>query len=237
MDKYLSITIIAVALVIAIPTVFALVEPSIIINMEPSQTTKPIQLKDNLGTEVFSVDVNGTIFPEQVSTNLRDFDGGVKIIVFNQISEVAFATDNLGDFNTWNVFATWRIDYNSLSDDDSGVGTFPFPVMDPDKTIISGFLKSSNGIVDATVAIRDSFDGSTWSNIVGIQRDNTVFIAQQASASSSSVCERTSLAQDECFISIRLGTDTATAITATVKDLEVYMQLVMPSQTTLTRII
>lgn len=45
------------------PSIWAAVEPPITITMDPGQTTKPIQIKDNLGNEVFSVDTDGTIFP------------------------------------------------------------------------------------------------------------------------------------------------------------------------------
>ncbi len=65
------LVLIAVALVITIPMAYSAVEPSIIINMESGQTTKPLQVKDSGGSEVFSVDVDGTVFPDQ-STPLSD---------------------------------------------------------------------------------------------------------------------------------------------------------------------
>ncbi len=51
--------------VILSPEIWAIVEPHITITMEPGQTTKPLQIKDSSGTEVFSVDTDGTIFPSQ----------------------------------------------------------------------------------------------------------------------------------------------------------------------------
>ncbi len=64
MKKYLSITLVVVALVILIPTVYALVEPQIVIPMESGQFglgEEPLQIKDNLGTNVFAVASDGTV--------------------------------------------------------------------------------------------------------------------------------------------------------------------------------
>lgn len=50
-------------LIASSPTIYAIVEPHITITMDPGQTTKPLQINDDLGSEVFSVDVDGTISP------------------------------------------------------------------------------------------------------------------------------------------------------------------------------
>lgn len=47
--------------------VMAIVEPHITINMDLGQTTKPFVINDNTGMEIFSVDTDGTIFPNQNS--------------------------------------------------------------------------------------------------------------------------------------------------------------------------
>jgi len=52
-----------IGLMISVPIAYSATEPSIIINMENAQTQKPFIIKDNLGAEVFSVDVDGTVFP------------------------------------------------------------------------------------------------------------------------------------------------------------------------------
>lgn len=57
------VLVLAVASVILIPIAYGLVEPSIIINMEVAQTTKPLEIKASNGTTVFSVDTDGTVFP------------------------------------------------------------------------------------------------------------------------------------------------------------------------------
>jgi len=64
MKKYLAITLIAVSLVILIPTVYALVEPQIVIPMESGQSplgTQPLEIKDNFGTNVFAVASEGSV--------------------------------------------------------------------------------------------------------------------------------------------------------------------------------
>ena len=48
-----------IGLVAFSPTIYAIVEPHITITMDPGQTTKPFVINDNVGSEVFSVDVDG----------------------------------------------------------------------------------------------------------------------------------------------------------------------------------
>jgi len=58
--------IVLALVVVLVPVAYSATEPSVIINMENSQTQKPLIIKDNLGVEVFSVDVDGTVFPAPV---------------------------------------------------------------------------------------------------------------------------------------------------------------------------
>ena len=62
----------AITLFAFTPTIYAIVEPHITINMDPGQTTKPLQIKNSGGTEVFSVDVDGTLFPNIVGGDLTN---------------------------------------------------------------------------------------------------------------------------------------------------------------------
>ncbi len=62
------VLVLTILLVISIPIAYAVVEPSIIINMLSGQTTKPLQIKDFSGNEIFSVDATGTIFPSSASS-------------------------------------------------------------------------------------------------------------------------------------------------------------------------
>jgi len=91
-----------IGLVAASPTIYAIVEPHITINMDPGQTTKPLVINDNTGTEVFSVDVDGTISPSGTGT------GGITSFEFFQKSPVTFFADRDNPF----VFAKWRLTWN-----------------------------------------------------------------------------------------------------------------------------
>jgi len=82
----------------------AIVEPHITINMEPSQTTKPFVINDDTGTEVFSVDVDGTITPAGTTTG----SNGLTSFEFFQKSPVTFFGDRDNPF----VFAKWRLTWN-----------------------------------------------------------------------------------------------------------------------------
>jgi len=91
-----------IGLVASSPTIYAIVEPHITINMEPGQTTKPFQINDDQGTEVFSVDVDGTITPSGTGTN------GLTAFEFFQKSPMTFFADRDNPF----VFAKWRLTWN-----------------------------------------------------------------------------------------------------------------------------
>jgi len=73
-DRYVIIALVAVALVITVPIVISgATQPSIIINLEPDQDlvggSKALQIKDENGTEVFSVLADGSM----KSTNIISF--------------------------------------------------------------------------------------------------------------------------------------------------------------------
>ena len=64
MKKYLPIALVAIALVVIIPTVYAITQPSVIINLESGQTplgARPFVIEDDLGNEVFSVSPSGNM--------------------------------------------------------------------------------------------------------------------------------------------------------------------------------
>jgi hypothetical protein len=82
-QKLSIITVILVVAVVSSPFVYAIVEPHIKITMDVGQTTKPIQIVDNQEVEVFSVDVDGTIFPVQGGGG-SEIDFGTEIVVLDQ---------------------------------------------------------------------------------------------------------------------------------------------------------
>ena len=78
----------------ASPTIYAIVEPHITINMDPGQTTKPFQINDNLGTEIFSVDTDGTIFPSDGSGAGLTFASVVKSVDETITNSITFQDDD-----------------------------------------------------------------------------------------------------------------------------------------------
>ena len=89
MKKLFLIAILSVGIISGVvlsPEIWAMIEPHITITMDPGQTTKPFQILDNLGDEVFSVDVDGTVFP---STSFS-LTAGTEEIVLNNIDEALF---------------------------------------------------------------------------------------------------------------------------------------------------
>ena len=109
------VLVLAVASVILIPIAYGLVEPSIIINMEVAQTTKPLEIKASNGTTVFSVDPDGTVFPpppvafeakrgaEEIVLNNNFDDGGGGSTITNQFAGVEFTMPTTAPF--WKITA------------------------------------------------------------------------------------------------------------------------------------
>ena len=93
-----------IGLVAASPTIYAIVEPHITIDMDPGQTTKPFVINDDTGSEVFSIDVDGTITPSGTTTGT----GGITSFEFFQKSPMTFFADRDDPF----VFAKWRLTWN-----------------------------------------------------------------------------------------------------------------------------
>ena len=86
------------------PTIYAIVEPHITITMDPGQTTKPLVINDDTGTEVFSVDVDGTISPSGATIGTGD----ITSFEFFQKTPVTFFADRDNPF----VFAKWTLTWN-----------------------------------------------------------------------------------------------------------------------------
>ncbi len=128
------VLILAVAVVIAVPIAYALVEPSIIINMEVAQTTKPLEIKASNGTVVFSVDPNGTVFPlpvvgfqalrgaEQIVLNNNFDDGGGGSIIDTGISNPTFGAE----LTMPTTAPQWKISAVEIKTGNSLGGTFVF---------------------------------------------------------------------------------------------------------------
>ncbi len=241
--------------VVASPFVYARVEPHIRITMDVSQTTKPIQVIANNGTEVFSVDVDGTISPQQgipVSDNLQVIDEGTTALLYTQTAELteSFSIPSF-DFDAMTELALWRIDFSS-SDDEVGTGQ---PITQiPSVTISdghhSGFVKSDTG---ATVEVRIAWKTTTFPDyleVLGtIEKPFTgfaddIYAGQHQDSDTgirdTTMCDRDAGDLDPCFIRIAWGnTDvskTGLPVQGKIKDYKFYLSIILPNGATLTRV-
>jgi len=142
-----------IALFAFTPTIYALVEPHITINMDPGQTTKPFVINDDLGTEVFSIDVDGVISPPQATDDLK----GIQVLSFEQGPEIE--TSNLGINNAVEL-AKWRIDFVTPPP----LGENPaIRVID---AYVSVQLKTTNTQANSQFGFATSTDDTAWSKYV-----------------------------------------------------------------------
>ncbi len=194
------VLVLAVASVIAIPIVYGAIEPSIIINMDAGQTTKPLQIKDNLGTEVFSVDTDGTIFPSGFG-NIPLNSGTTSNTYELSFEQVAETTQifNASGIDNFLQLARWKIDFN-------GEPNEKFPTNHPRVALpygfLSGHLKSSDVRVDMDVLVTYS-DNSQDESIVAISGSGLLYDSDSNSRGSSSViCVSRSSATGSCFLTL-----------------------------------
>ncbi len=150
-QKITYIGLIAIALVITIPLAYSAVEPSIIINMESGQTTKPLQVKDSGGSEVFSVDVDGTLFPEVATGSIRE-TLDVTVINYSNSSFTVLTSNEV----FVNHLILWQIDI----DDNGDPNTWTTVLVD---NIFRSQSQRTSGASDCTLWIATSSDNaSSW---------------------------------------------------------------------------
>lgn len=129
-----------IGLVAASPTIYAIVEPHITITMDPGQTTKPFVINDDAGTEVFSVDVDGTISPS-------------KSFVYQQDAGNVITVPAINDFNNQLIIAQWGVDR---------VGNYDLDIPS-DGEYVAGEIRRVSGTGILHVEFCNSADGgATW---------------------------------------------------------------------------
>ena len=138
--KLFLFTILSIGIISGVvlsPEIWAIVEPHITITMDPGQTTKPFVINDDSGSEVFSVDVDGTINPTSAGTDgltsLEFYRGPA--LQFNNIQ-----TDPL-------VLAKWRLQWNL----DTDPGSIPIA---GNGGMLSGELRTVDQIGGASAGVR-----------------------------------------------------------------------------------
>jgi len=171
-----------IGLVAASPTIYAIVEPHITINMEPGQTTKPFVINDDQGTEVFSINPDGSFSA-----------GNVVVLHFEQKGVITIqqglSQTNLGELAVWQVVK------------DPGVADFRI-IAD---LYISGQIRNTQGTGSADFGIFTSVDRINWNGEQSFPGGSSTFFTFETKTESF-------LSTDTEFIAFGLrnfGADTA----------------------------
>jgi len=231
-QKLNSIGLLAIFLVIAIPTVYGAVEPSIIINMESGQTEKPIQVKDSGGTIIFSVDTDGTVFPAPVIPTTVTTVQSLRHIVLGEESHTSTFTEDVDDQI---ILAKWRVDFNSPLDDNGGF--FGLPPVFVTHFVLSGFMKNDNADFVQT-SMSTSFDDVTIDD--EFQTDGNGSVAFQVTkfddVNDFDICQRDNIAEDECFITFGFHIPQGSGSTGVIADYLFELGIILPADTTITQV-
>jgi len=158
--KLFLIAILSVGIISGVvlsPEIWAMIEPHITITMDPEQTTKPFQILDNFGDEVFSVDVDGTIFPPPPAP----IDFGTEIVILDQSAKDGQSQEpNNGAFDPFGYAFDlptsanlWKITAVEIKTGDDVSGTEGF----------CGHVWQDSGLAKGTPAISlPLIDGTTY---------------------------------------------------------------------------
>jgi len=238
------VLILAIAIVVSVPIVYALVEPSIIINMDAGQTTKPFLINNENGTEVFSVDTTGIIFPSVggagSSFSAGDTGLGLVLLSFQQTAEISQTITATGEDN-FEQLAKWRIDFNGVqndaSPDSSLAGVFLL------NTYLNGFIKSSAGSCgtacqnDIEVIQMQTFDDLTFNDSALFVISNSIpFESVRVFGFNDSLCFGRNSTQS-CFISVAWGSITNANGTASIKNLRSDILILLPEGASVTQVL
>jgi len=202
-----------IGLVAFSPTIYALVEPHITINMEPAQTTKPFVINDDTSTEVFSVDADGVLSSQ-----------GLKVLSFEQGPVIE--TSNVGINNAVEL-AKWRIDFASPP------ATGDKPPLRVVDAYVSGQIKTTNSASFAFFGFAISTDDATWSLKCNIGTSQLVFQGDFCVQDQDTIFDDlTSVG----YISVRLFTNSLPE-PMQVKNAIANSIIVLPEGATITRVI
>jgi len=128
------------------PTIYAIVEPHITIIMEPGQITKPLQISDDQGTEVFSINPDGSFTA-----------GNIVVMHFEQkgiiTMPLGFRSPALKEL------AVWKIVKDPAVADNNRIYS--------DLEVLTGLSKKTQGTSSIQFGIFSSPDGTTWNSEVG----------------------------------------------------------------------
>jgi len=164
----------AIGLIAFSPTIYAIVEPHITINMDPGQTTKPFVINDTAtNTEVFSVDVDGSIKSANVVI-LHFEQTGVIPIPQNQ------SLTNLKELAVWQVVKEPGVSDNFIILFEESL-TGNFRTVNGTGTAFLGFFSSNDRINWGLEEVAGASGTTFVVNFAGLTNDvsplNTQFLA------------------------------------------------------------
>ena len=196
--------IILALVVISIPLAYSATEPSIIINMIFGQSEKPLIIKDNLGTEIFSVDTDGTLFPTVGSPPLTPDEELIELrteLMFYESRPIQIHTltcNPCSDDTDFIGLAEWVITWDQAIDEDGN----EFQVLITDLHIASS-MKSSGGTI--RYGIYESEDsGTTFSSISLLVTSSVIFRNNDSDSDSLNICDTRAFGET-CIIRVQFG--------------------------------
>lgn len=231
MEQRNLIAIILILVVVSIPIAYSATQPSIIINMEVTQTEKPLIVKDFLGQEVFSVDVDGTVFPAPVIPAVPVQVTTVQSLRHILIGEDSQTTTSPQSIDDQKVLAKWRVDFNSPQIDNNGFAGFP-PVYIT-HFWLSSFIRSDSAEF-TNVAIAQSFDDAIFTEKYTNGDSSTLYVGTFFDGGSDTICQRDNISEDECFITFGWFIDGVD--TGFIRDAIFELGIILPADTTITQV-
>lgn len=158
------LSVIGLSFVLVAPTVYGAVEPHFLITMESGQTTKPFQIKDSAGTEIFSISTIGDILPSNHHTPTFTFRSTFDVVTSIGV-DVIEATPLI----------LLRVE---LFDPEVQINQAFYIT----EVYIQADMRTDSGIDDCVVAwVYSENGGNTWTSwTVSAQDNNLTFIQEQS---------------------------------------------------------
>ena len=224
------VMILAIAsVIVAIPFAYSSVEPSIIIEMEDSQTTDPFTIEDDNDNVVTAIDPYGCL-------------NGVCTIHFSDVAERTFDTGTQSSTEECDhdILAIWEITYDPLSVDDSN----DFPEVRLYDASIEAIIKSETGSNSPSnnnvgVFLRESEDecASPSSSIISASTSNDIFDVREGTTNNfQDLCDSRADVNDKCWIFLTRGGTSITNGTLTYKSFAMTASVTLPAGATMERI-
>lgn len=215
----------AIVLLAFSPTIYAIVEPHIIINMDANQTTSPLQIKDTVGNDVFEVESDGQL-------------KGHYFLNF-EIGPETTQTITLQGIDNYQELAKWRFDFTT---DDNEFGSSNIGVQ-MWHGYMTGLMRSSENSFGAGIETRgevvfaESDNGSTgWNDFMRILHSDQLYSHVERFNFGNTLCDDRPNVSDPCFVGVLWGGDNNNNGTLFLKNFELTVEMDLPQGATITRV-